>query len=103
MADNGLRGQAMVPEARRSPRGVTSTRGHGEKRMTATLAPSVAQHVPTFTIAHLRQALAELTAEMPNRADRLQRAVATVVACDMERFTYRPGWHIQSVREPETF
>src|SRR4051794_32974635 len=70
---------------------------------TATLAPTVAQHPPTFSIAHLRQALAELTAEQPERADRLQRAVATVVACDMERFTFRPGWHIQSVREPELY
>src|SRR5438046_3190391 len=92
------------PAPKQSPRGVLSTRGHGEKRMTATLAPSVAQHAPTFTIAHLRTAYATMIAAHPEQDSRLQRALAIVVAAEIERFISRgDAWQIQSLSDPGTY
>src|SRR5215204_414 len=74
MADNGLRDQAMVPALKQSPRGVRSTRGHGEKRMTATLAPSVA---PLDTAA-LESVFRALLADMSVDPRRLLDGAALV-------------------------
>ena len=65
--------------------------------------PSIQSTAPTFSIAHLRAAYTAMLAEAPERAPRLDRALATVVACSLERFTFRPGcWHVQSCREADT-
>ena len=71
---------------------------------TATLAPSVAQHVPTFTIAHLRSAYATMRAAHPEQDHRLQRALAIVVACEIEPFISRgDAWQVQSLSDPDTY
>ena len=72
--------------------------------MTATLAPSVAQHVPTFPIAHLRTAYATMVAAHPEQDRRLQRALAIVVAAEIERFISRgDAWQVQSLSDPDTY
>ena len=72
--------------------------------MTATLAPSVAQHVPTFSIAHLRTAYAAMVAAHPEQDTRLQRALAIVVASDIEQFISRgDAWQVQSLNDPDIY
>src|SRR5262245_43795776 len=93
----------MDPHIAKPPRGC-NRRGHGEKRMTATLAPSVAQHVPTFSIAHLRTVYTDQLAAHPEQEARLLRALAIVVACDIERFISRgDAWQVQSLSDPDTY
>jgi hypothetical protein len=62
--------------------------------MTAT--PSLQSSVPTFSLATLRAALAELTAERPERACRLQRAAYLVAFRVIERAETPGCWWVQS-------
>jgi len=72
--------------------------------MDAHLTGIVAQHVPTFSIAHLRTAYAAMLAAHPEQESRLQRALTIVVTCDIEPFISRgDAWQVQSLSDPDTY
>src|SRR4051812_28939502 len=76
----------------------------GESIVIASTAAIVAQRAPAFTIAHLRTAYATMIAAHPEQDRRLQRALAIVVAAEIERFISRgDAWQVQSLSDPDTY
>src|SRR5262249_9432485 len=74
------------PLPQRKPLGVSSTQGQREKRaMVAT--PSIQSSAPSISLATLREALADLKAQEPERGIRWDRA-----ACIVALRTIQPGY-----------
>src|SRR4051812_15736850 len=69
--------------------------------MTAT--PSIQSSAPTFSLAMLRAALAELTEQHPDREWRLVKAANIVAVRTIERSPSGPGWWVESESEAGKF
>jgi hypothetical protein len=67
------------------------------------ISPRVQSSAPTFSFATLRQVLAELTAEYPDRHWRLVKAANIVAIRSVERSPSGPGWWVESESESGKF